>query len=337
MYVGFLFSIFEGLPKFAYAAYGYAQLHEAWDIPSTSINYTGGGVGVVKATIPGIVVHNTKIVYSNCNLTASYDYGFLSRDIWMLLPKSVNGLGKLTFTLPGNYFPEAIIGGNDVYLYREPVRALLPGETGMCGRVGQVEHASIAPMTSPDVQIAVDVSTMPVGHYKGTLDLGLALAQYYDQDTRQVSTWWLNADTVTQHVEHLIIPYDIKITNRCTVSPVALTLEHGTLPRAKAAGNRRTGDVTVTCDEDGVIKMKLSATTASTAVNANAVGVSLGHGWNSELSMSTTEHPQMVTEIEQRVEKGVPARVEVTSMLTGDGGSETGELNGSAVLILDLE
>lgn len=140
-----------------------------------------------------------------------------------------------------------------------------------------------------------------------------------------------------QHTDNLYI-FPIRVTAACTPDATEVALAHGTLPLSTPGPVDVSTSFSLSCTPGATANLELSTYTTSDESYPNALGVDLGNGWNSALSISDgVETGRELTLVAPDSTVPTVFNITVTSSLIGTQDKAVGSLEGLAILTISTQ
>lgn len=330
-----LILMLEGVCSFsANSANTYSYLWITTNNASGSINYTGPSTGLITSHINSLYTGTMKLSYISCSTTAQKNVYYRADDRWLFVPKFVSVKGKnITIsinTLPSGYSISA--EDNNEYIIKQEGQIINSTVYGGCGKVGNTYAINY---TYPSFLLDMDVSDLSAGIYTGVIPVRIAYAEYYGVYPTDITKF--SNDLASQHTTNTNVPYSIIITNKCTVSPTEISLNHGELSVDVAEGHSVSQNVSIDCDEAASLKVSVSSRKEPRTLYSDGVGVGLGNGWDSVLQIGNSGlSDYSLTDKAVSVSEGGNS-MQITSMLRKNGTVSAGNISGSMVFSVTLD
>lgn len=298
-----------------------------------SLNYIGNAFGNAHTTLTNMSTGNMSISYSLCqNMTGNTKQG--ARDTWIFIPKKIQVGGKslpIKVTAPPGFEMNNSINDYVTLVERTPVMAG-PEHERVCWEPG---YAYALNIKYPNLDIAVDVTSLGVGKFTGDIPVRYSHAEYfsyYPEDIKKFSD-----NLAFEHTTVNDVPYNIEINNNCNLTSLNdISLAHGEHSISSASGSVETSTFNINCEQAASIKLKLIATTASSNKYTDGIGVSLGNGWDSSLTIRNSTISDSSSSEILEAEAG-NNEFTIQSTLKATNSAAAGSLEGSAVLSAEIQ
>ncbi|WP_072007571.1 PapG chaperone-binding domain-containing protein [Escherichia coli] len=193
------------------------------------------------------------------------------------------------------------------------------------------------PTVAFDTTLLFDVRHLDVGHYSGSIPMRLGFASYHgDRFALQALGRWTMEDIDKVTTNPGSVSFDIMINNKCEVSPSEIELSHGGHSITSADGHIAKSTINIECQLPSEVKFRLTlkSLTSPTAEYNDGVGVGLGNGWDSVLTVENTNISASSPSADITISKR--GNLTIQSVLKKTMSSQPGKLSGSAVMELSL-
>lgn len=330
-----------------YSCFGNVSYSYLWvtdNTDTTPVTYTGPSGGYALITLPSFVVGSASIVTKDCTVLHQETTSFGIIDSFYSIPQKVNIAGVDAIisidNIPSDY--EVIQDYPDeLFLYHKDNVWQSKSLYGSCSDIGKRYYFE---RRIPSVSLRVDLpNDIPMGNYSGTIPLKLAMATSnadYPSSIRRYSP----QEAYPRLSSTKLINYEFNIISNCTIFPNVIELDHGVLSLSTAQGNSKLENITFNCTgpAKGKLSLQVSSTPSIHSYN-NALGIDLGNGWDSALSLVRTTTKEEGSQLKFDYSKATSSQTtntelfSVKSVLQKTTRASTGELAGNAVLMVTFE
>ncbi|MBV8043993.1 PapG chaperone-binding domain-containing protein [Pluralibacter sp.] len=317
----------------AHSANTYSYLWKTTTSATGSLNYSGNAFGIISGQIDQLNTGTMSVAYVSCSRPSDGWVNFGSSDSWVFISTSINVGGKsvpLTVSTPVGYVNAGTMNGYTILVRRGGINA---GQTwGGCSTVGRTYPINYI---YPNIDITIAASDIPVGLSAGTIPIRFAFAEYFGVNASDITKF--NDSLAFNYATLDDIPYNINILNKCSlISSSDITIAHGQQSIALANNSVQSAMVTVNCDQPASVSLSLTAMTPPTNKYTDGVGVGLGHGWDSSLTVSNSGISDTSSSGIVNIPSG-SSNLMVTSTLKTTNVAAAGLLQGSAVLTATIQ
>lgn len=316
----------------SFAIYGaniYSYLWVSKNTGSGRLDYEGAGVKEIDTILAGVNTGTMTVNYVDCSTTANVRVYYSSTDQWIFVPKEIrvgSNITNINVSTPSGYVRKGDIQDHYAFKKDGPIIYNSVGGLGGCGSVGQSWPYN---RDIPDVLIKVDISNLIVGNYTGNVDIKMAYGDYHGVYSTDITKF---SDTLAFSKSYVSpLPFNIRIVNKCLFTPDTIEIEHGNLVVTSASNNKVTSPVIINCINDALLSLNLITLNPSTVSYQNGVGVSLGLGWDSLLSLSSLGREEQ-SDLSIPVSGGISNIIKINSVLKRNGMAGSGNLQGNAAL-----
>jgi len=332
-YLGFII-LSSFFSFFAHADRTYFHLWQSTGTTTGALDYTGNAFGIINTTLTNVATGTMSVAYSICsNPGQDGATNYSASDTWIFIPTSINVGGvsiPMTVSVPPGYVNSGVINGFNVIVRRGTVGAGYSWRS--CWAPG---HSYPLNIRYPDITLTLNVSGLSIGTFNGTIPVRYSFAEYFSVNGSEIKKFSDN-DAFTYTTLNNI-PYRIEIINKCSlISSSDITIGHGQQSIALANNSVQSAMVTVNCDQPASVSLSLTAMTPPTNRYTDGVGVGLGHGWDSSLTVSNSGISDTSSSRIVNVPSG-NSNLIVTSTLKATNAADAGMLQGSAVLTATIQ
>ena len=325
------------LPLLPRAYYGFFWTTGNDDIIMGSLNYNGNAISSIPVALNTITPGDLYIKARYCRSSNFIPVDIEGYDYYIFLPKmamSTNGI-EIPISIGQTPSDTTVIDRSGMYaLYKKIADARIPSKRHQCYPEGYI--ANHAPVVF-DSSLLFDVRNLGVGHYEGAVLMRLGFASYHSDRLvhSSLSRWKLN------EIENLAttqakLPFDITINNKCEVFPSQIELSHGGRSITSADGHTTSSAINIKCQLPSDVKFKLTLKSLNppTTEYSDGVGVGLGHGWDSVLTVENTNISAASPSADVIISGN--GNLTIQSVLKKTAASQPGYLSGSAVMEISM-
>lgn len=315
----------------AHCANTYSYLWVTGNSVSGSLEYNGPLISTIPGQINALNTGTMSVAYVDCTTTGNIYVYYYASDRWVFIPQKILIAGKdvkLMPSTPSGYANYGIL--NDYYILAQRGDIEYNAVYGGCGKIGGTYPINYI---YPNITLTASVTGLPPGNYQGTIPVRLSYADYFGVSNSDITKF---SDSLAfQYANISNIPYNIKITNSCTVSPDNISLSHGDLSIKAGDGNTTSSKLEVNCDSAASLTLSLTALTIPTQKYTDGIGVGLGNGWDTSLTIDNSG----LTDSSPVKDISVPANTALTvrSTLKKTNNSTSGTSQGSAIIRVDIK
>lgn len=198
--------------------------------------------------------------------------------------------------------------------------------------VGPTGHLS----PSVGIRAGINGSAFQVGTYEMIITMRLAMHQVYAANTSDISQKTSDNELYTPStlVEQRVY---FNVPAHCNAPVVSeINLAHGSLVPNDAENHLRHAALSLNCTVGTLATLSLSTSTPSDTAYTTGLGINLGHGWDSELTISDGESTGKSLDILFSPGNTTP-NLTIGSTLHGTSAKNPGSLQGSAVLTISVQ
>lgn len=296
-----------------------------------SLNYNGKSTDSITGSLLAVNTGSMSIDYRQCSILDVF-HPYQRHIQYLFIGNNVRMGGKeykLTVDQP--------TGGWRLSQYSSEYSALVltsatvhSATEGRCADIGYTLSSNIQ---YPPIRVHLETNGLPVGHYEGVIPVRMAVVENYGKTPSDVRT--LAESLVFDHTTLLSVPYSITISESCTFSATNLNINHGDIRTTNGDGNTASGQLGVNCTKDSSVVLSLTAVTTPHNKYNDGVGVGLGNGWDTSLTIVNTGIND--TTPSKTVNLRTTDVLSFRSVLKKTANSVPGELNGSAILRAELQ
>ncbi|HAX5209944.1 TPA: hypothetical protein JZG45_004862 [Escherichia coli] len=304
------------------------------------ISYSGARVDSVIGKVSSVYTGTMEVSYKECTMESSTTVKARGEARWFFLPKKVTINGQSVaisvYSVPSSYVLSSY--GNDYWM--------LKFDNGIDDSVSEADRycskytiGKTYNMTYyyPSFQIKLGVSGLSSGSYTGNIPVKLAYAEHFATSASEIIK--LSDDSAFDNVSVVNIPYEINISNACTITPESISLDHGSSFMGEAEGKSVQNTMFINCDEPASVAVTLKSRDVPSPATSysDGVGVSLGNGWVSELTicdsgLSDVSSTGGIISISES-----SLSCPIISTLRKNGTVTAGSISGSLVISLEIK
>lgn len=312
-----------------------------WTIPHNvnigGINYNGNSISSIPVKLNTIAPLQLSLENKYCRTFNHAPYGIVGYDHYLFFPKKAMSNNGVEIPISIGQKPSGVTdfdNGSYYALYKKVADQRISSEPGKCWDYGTTYNY---PAVSFDTSLLFDVRHLDVGHYTGSIPMRVGYASYHaDRYLPNAMERWTMAtiDKVTTNIGSL--SFDIMINNKCEVSPSEIELSHGGHSITSANGHTAKSTIKIECQLPSDVKLKLTlkSLTSPTTEYYDGVGVGLGNGWDSVLTVENTNISASSPSADITISK--QGNLTIQSVLKKTTSSQPGNLSGSAVMEISL-
>ncbi|MWN36017.1 PapG chaperone-binding domain-containing protein [Escherichia coli] len=319
----------------ANSANTYSYLWVTTNSASGSINYSGAAIGLVTGKVNSLYTGTMSIKYVDCSTADSKIVNYRAEDRWFFIPKTVDigGVNKSVHidVLPSGY---SLVNSdyNGFYMIKQTGSVYPETLRGSCGSIGNTYPINY---TFPSFSLKVDISGLSSGSFTGVMPIRMAYAEYFGITFSDITKY--SDDLAFQYSSDTEIPYSINITNKCSVLPTEVLLNHGELSVGATEDHSVSRNITITCDEAASLKLAISLRSMPRTLYSDGVGVGLGNGWDSVLKIGNSGLSDYYLTDKTFFVSGGNTLIPITSTLKKNGTVSAGNISGSIVFSLEID
>lgn len=301
------------------------------------VNYNGNAISSIPVRLNAIGPLQLSLVNKYCRTTNYVPYGILGYDNYLFFPKIAMSNNGVEIPISIGQKPSDITAfdnGSYYSLYKKVADFRVSETSARCWGYGT---SYSYPTVSFDTTLIFDVQHLDVGHYSGTIPMRLGFISYHGDRylPTALQRWTMSdIDKVTNNLGSL--SFDININNKCEVSPSQIELSHGEHSITSANGHTAKSTIKIECQLPSEVKLKLTlkSLTSPTTEYYDGVGVGLGNGWDSVLTVENTNISASSPSADITISK--QGNLTIRSVLKKTTSSQPGNLSGSAVMEISL-
>lgn len=321
-----------GLIPAANSANTFAYLWATTASFSGSLDYNGPAISTITGKLNALNTGTMSVVYVDCATTNKTYVNYAAGDNWVFIPKQISVAGKSVLITPSAPAGFVNVGTtNDNHIIVMQGNTYYSRVLGGCGTIGQTYPVNY---TFPEISLTASVDGVPAGRYEGTIPVRMAVSEHFGVTSADIAKFSDSLAFSYSQVSN--IPYSINITNTCSFSPSNIEVTHGELRANEGEGNTAKAKLVVNCTSDASLTLSLTAVTSPTNQYADGIGVGLGDGWDTSLTIENTG----ISDSSQIKDVSVPANSEfiIKSVLkkTPVSTSTSGVFMGSAIMRVDI-
>ncbi len=312
----------------------YSYLWVTNNSASGNVSYSGPAIGQISGKVNSLYTGTMIVNYNDCSTTSQTKVYYKADDRWVYFPKTVN-IGGVSVAVDVDTLPSGfsrLTYGNDYTLLKLTGSVRSHFELGACSAIGKTYPINY---TYPSFSVTLDVSALPSGNFSGSIPMRLAYAEYWGVRSTDITKF--SDDLAFQYTMVKEIPYSINITNKCSVSPTEISLNHGRLSANTAEGHSVSRNVSITCDAPASLKVSVLSRSTPRTLYSDGVGVGLGNGWDSVLQIGDSGLSDYSLTDKTISVSGGSISMPVISTLKKNGAVSAGDISGSMVVSLKMD
>ncbi len=301
------------------------------------INYNGNAISNIPVVLNTITPGNLYIKAKYCRSTNFIPVDIEGYDYYLFLPKKAISTNGVEIPISIGYTPSdttTIDRSGGYALYKKVGDKRIPSKKHKCYPEGYIDNH--APVVF-DSSLFFDVRHLGVGHYTGTVPMRVGFASYHSDYLvhKQLSRWPL--DTIDNiSTTQASLSFDITINNKCEVFPSKIELSHRGHSITSADGHTTSSSINIKCQLPSDVKFKLTlkSLNSPTTEYYDGVGIGLGNGWDSVLTVKNTN----ITSSSPSADITISGNDNLTiqSVLKKTSSSQPGNLRGAAVMEITI-
>lgn len=316
------------------------QISYLWSSTGTgnagNIQYQGTIIDTISAKV-NWRSGNMQVAYvGSCDSSALGIHTYYRYDDkWFSVPSSISLDGvQIPISVTVDKFSYLQKLGADI-IYKQRTNGYSWYGSGGCGSIG--ESYPINDILDLKIVLSgLNASSLKSGTYTGFIPVKYVRSEYFSSVSHAEITPFNDSLAIKYLTTIASIPYTITITNSCKVNVSQIHFNHGSLSMSVADGNTENSSLNITCDDAATIKMNIASRTPSSTSYSDGVGVGLGYGWDSVLKFGNG----LLTDASLEFTFPIPREGEnipITSTLKKTENSEPGTLDGSAVVMIEMQ
>lgn len=324
------------LPFLSYATYGFFWTTDQDNFEMGRLDYKGNAISSIPVALNTITPGNLYLKAKFCKTQNFVSTDIEGYDYYLFFPKKVmtkNGV-EIPISIGQTASDTTAFDRQSAYALYKKVGDTNYNSSNKCQDLGVIKHFN--PVTF-DASLLFDVRQLGVGSYEGSVPMRIGFASYHSRKIMHpyLSRWSIN-DIDNISTVQASLPFSITINNKCRVNPSEIELAHGGRSITSADGHTTKRTISIACElpEDVKFKLTLKSLTPPTIEYADGVGVGLGNGWDSVLTVEKTNisasSPSADITISQQ------GNLTIQSVLKKTAASQPGDLNGSAVMEISM-
>ncbi|HGJ4005437.1 TPA: hypothetical protein ACJGL8_004319 [Salmonella enterica subsp. enterica] len=301
---------------------------------SGTIDYSGWGTAEINSSLKGVGLYATNLITAICD--TAYSTGSLKNQAYswyVYIPKAIIIGGKnVDVALTDNNNWKVETTGN-YYSLINTSSSLLNKDGKPCpGSIGFTYN--FGGMSAPLINITLQLKDIPAGYYSTTMPVRMAFVEnFWDGgNSANIPT----PQVIYNYTTTQSIPVSVNITNKCTVSEQAISINYDEKTITEADKNRLDGYFNIHCTAVAPATLTLKALTPSAESYPQSIGINLGSGWNAALKLTEQKTGKSGTELSTTIEANQPMVFELTSVLQKNSNARPGQLKGSGLLTIKL-
>ncbi|HBA9100691.1 TPA: papG chaperone-binding domain protein [Escherichia coli] len=325
------------LPGLSSTYYGYFWTTGNDGFNMGGVNYSGNAISSIPVALNSIVPGDLYIKARYCRVTNLIPVDIEGYDYYIFFPKramSTNGV-EIPISIDQTPSDTTILDRAGGYaLYKKVEDKRIPSKRFRCYPEGHIDYH--APVVF-DSSLLFDVRHLGVGHYTGSIPMRVGFASYHSDFLvhRQLSRWSLDViDNIS--TTQASLSFDITINNKCEVFPSKIELSHGGRSITSADGHTTSGSINIKCQLPSDVKFKLTLKSLNppTTEYSDGVGVGLGNGWDSVLTVKNTNISAASPSADITISGN--GNLTIQSVLKKTASSQPGNLSGAAVMEISI-
>ncbi|WP_213134206.1 PapG chaperone-binding domain-containing protein [Citrobacter sp. FP75] len=324
------------LPHLGYVTYGFF-----WTAPNDGfemgrLEYNGNAISSIPVALNSITPGNLYLKAKFCKTSNFVSVDIEGLDYYLFLPKKISANGvEIPISIGQTPSDTTVIDRTGHYaLYKKIEDRRMPLTQYRCYADGHVTN--YGPVAF-DSSLLLDVRHLGVGHYTGSIPMRIGFASYYSSRIMHqwLSRWPLDSidDISTTQAS---LPFDITINNKCEVFPSKIELSHGGHSISSADGHTTSSSINIKCQLPSDVKFKLTLKSLNTPTTeySDGVGVGLGNGWDSVLTVENTNISASSPSADITISGN--GNLTIQSVLKKTASSQPGNLSGAAVMEISI-
>ncbi|MGT3165254.1 PapG chaperone-binding domain-containing protein [Yersinia enterocolitica] len=324
------------MPPLNATIYGFVWT-TAHNVDVGRVDYNGNSISSIPVKLNTIGPLQLSLANKYCRTTNHVPYGILGYDYYLFFPKTVMSNNGVEIPISIGQKPSDVTAfdkGSYYALYKKVADHRISETSAKCWDYGTSYNF---PSVSFDTSLIFDVRHLDVGHYSGSIPIRLGFVSYHGDKYLQTSLQrWTMADIDKVTTNPGSLSFDITINNKCDVSPSAIELSHGGHSITSANGHTAKSTIKIECQLPSDVKFKLTlkSLTSPTTSYYDGVGVGLGNGWDSVLTVENTNISASSPSADMTISK--QGNLTIKSVLKKTTSSQPGNLSGSAVMEISI-
>lgn len=325
------------LPLLPRAYYGFFWTTGNDGFKMGELNYNGNAISSIPVALNTITPGDLYIKARYCRSTNYIPVNIEGYDYYLFLPKKAMSTNGVEIPISIGQTPSdttAIDRAGTYALYKKVGDKRIPSKPHRCYPEGYIDnHAPVA----FDSSLLFDVRNLGVGHYTGSVPMRIGFASYHSDylTHQQLSRWSLDViDNIS--TTQASLPFDITINNKCEVFPSKIELSHGGRSITSADGHTTSSSINIKCQLPSDVKFKLTLKSLNPPTTAypDGVGVGLGNGWDSVLTVENTNISASSPSADITISGD--GNLTIQSVLKKTASSQPGNLSGAAVMEISI-
>lgn len=298
------------------------------------IKYSGAAVDIITGNVKSLYTGTMSVIYKDCDSNAYANYR--AEEKWIFFPTKIDINGQSVaisiFEPPSGY---TVSSYGNYYILKQTIDTFSYGVDRKCSKFMAGDTYPIN-YTYPSFNIELDVSGLSVGDFSGTIPVKMAYAEYFNTSS---NITFFSDSQAFEYSSDSEVSYAINITNKCTITPESLSLEHGALQMEGAEGNTVSKTIVFFCEEPASFSVNLQSRNIPSPVTSysDGVGVDLGNGWVSDVTICNSGLSDVsLTGKTISVPVG-GLSCPVSSSVRKNGTVTSGSISGSLVIALEFK
>ncbi|EIL1430902.1 TPA: hypothetical protein OMI58_005033 [Escherichia coli] len=299
------------------------------------INYTGWGSGSVNTQLYGWSVNQANAVYSTCDSgSMGTDAKNQAYDWFVFIPKKID-LGNVSASV----IPLSINGwtyasmNNELWVMKKMTEESSYNYDGKTCPISVFSYR-FSNLTPGSVPISIDFFDVPVGSYNTVMKVKIQFSELFWSIGSMYQK--ISNQTALDYAQEQNIPVDINVNNKCTVGHKVVNIDHGKLAVDVAENNIVKKDISIHCTGETSITLRLHSNQQSKIYYDNGLGVDVGNGWDSLLSIKSNDRAQYGKNITDVIQSNETKNYSLQSVLKKKDNYSPGVISGSAILEASL-
>ncbi|MEM5506725.1 PapG chaperone-binding domain-containing protein [Shewanella frigidimarina] len=305
-----------------------------WNSNSTNsgnLNYDGISGGIVRTELKPLDIGRATLKY--CNGFAGLVYVRQTMTV-MFIPR-VLVVNNENIAITPSSTPNTTIGifDNDYYIIKTTSQVQNVNEQAGCQSLGNGYY--FGEKTSRiNLKLSIP-NSLVVNSYLGKLSLKSSFVEMHASGVANLQK--PSDEIISTHSTGIIsIPYSLNITGSCSTSTTDIAIDHGSLHPSVANNNEKKVTFTFNCDSGVNATLGLVTNNPSTLTYPGGLGVALGQGWNSLLKLVNPDNNEQGSSFILSSSIAASHTITLSSTLQETALSDTGSLNGSAMLMISF-